>query len=577
MPPQGNSAPPGMRVSPRLPPPQGIPPGMLIAQARQPPPAMPPSAMGQMPPAMPPPGAPMQRPPSPGMPPPGAPQMPPRPAMPPAAPPGQMPQAGGAPPPPSAPQAMPPGLAQLARGAQAPGGPAAIPGQQPQRDAAMRLNPAELARLGRNGDSVVAHLTPGEIEIPPEIQSPQLLTAIRKAFDRFGVSPSQFTAGSPASSQNPRTGMPEYSIWSAIVPAAAAIVSAYFAPELLPEEYAADYGAAASAAGAAIGGAAGSAAVGDSGQQSLINGLGYGAGTYLGGMLTGANDVTAANTAENAAATGAGNSLTTDAAATQGTNAFGASGWTDTTPSDFGPAVPVAGASGAAAAGNTTAANAATSALPSGASQAAATQNAGLIQSVQANALPQGNAPLGGAPAYQTVPVGPNGLNFVGAGGSNAPANLTNFDTNPAAAGTENAGSTGVSGTLTPAQAANTGYPTVKPEALPASYSDPYTTPGQFSGKSFLNYATSGAGKGLLLGGIGAGLIPTSTSTKTGTASLPAYFTNTLAPLNTNYNQLLGNNQPIGANFTGFNPVKAVSGQPYDFYTGSYYPTSTAS
>lgn len=68
----------------------------------------------------------------------------------------------------------------------------------------------QMAAQGRNGDSLMAHMSPGEIAIPPQVQTRQLLDAIRQAFAHFGIDINQFTAGSPASSRNPATGAPQY-------------------------------------------------------------------------------------------------------------------------------------------------------------------------------------------------------------------------------------------------------------------------------------------------------------------------------------------------------------------------------
>jgi hypothetical protein len=200
--------------------------------------------------------------------------MPPQGQMPPGAPPQQPPQpppqlAASRMMPPGAPQGgMPPGLAQLA-GAGGQGG-------RPN------LSPQEMAHLGRGGDTLVAHLTPGEIEVPPQVQTPKLLADLREAFGKVGASPQQFTAGSPQSSVNPQSGIPEYNIWSAILPAALGLGGAFLAPELLPAAMA-GYGGLAAAGGAALGSGIGTAATGGNLGQSALSALGAGAGTYIGG------------------------------------------------------------------------------------------------------------------------------------------------------------------------------------------------------------------------------------------------------------------------------------------------------
>jgi hypothetical protein len=216
-----------------------------------------------------------QMPPRPGMQPPGPPGMAPPGASPqgapPPQPPGPMSQIPPMPVPP--PQGAPnPNLAAFARMAQGHTG-----GQQP------RLTPAEMAHLGRFGDQVIAHLTPGEMTVPPEVQTPKILHDLQQAFSRVGVSPQQFTAGSPASSVNPNTGAPEYSLWSAILPVLGAVGGAVAAPYT---------GGLSVPAGMAIGGALGGAAGGlaDHGTaaQIALQAAGGGAGGYLGGAMGGA-------------------------------------------------------------------------------------------------------------------------------------------------------------------------------------------------------------------------------------------------------------------------------------------------
>jgi hypothetical protein len=179
----------------------------------------------------------------PGSPPPGGP---------PGAPPGGM--AGG--PPPSPPGGMPPGAPP----------PIPQPGQA-----------AQLAQQGRFGDSIIAHVTPGEISVPPQIQTPQLIAALQQAFARAGVSLPQFTAGSPQTSHNPATGAPELSLWSALLPILGA-VGGGVAGSVIP-----GLGTAAGAAlGGGLGGAAGGLADHQSGLGVGLSALGGAAGGYFG-------------------------------------------------------------------------------------------------------------------------------------------------------------------------------------------------------------------------------------------------------------------------------------------------------
>jgi hypothetical protein len=75
-----------------------------------------------------------------------------------------------------------------------------------------------MGKLGRFGDTIVAHLTPGEITIPIQLQSPSVLKAIREEFARVKVDPSKFVAGSPTGSHNPQTGAQEFSFLGGFMP-----------------------------------------------------------------------------------------------------------------------------------------------------------------------------------------------------------------------------------------------------------------------------------------------------------------------------------------------------------------------
>jgi hypothetical protein len=150
----------------------------------------------------------------------------------------------------------------------------------------MRLTPAEMARLGRNGDSIVAHLTPGEIAVPPQVQTPKVLATLQNAFQQAGVQEDQFTAGSPQSSHNPQTGAPEYNFLSALLPMVLGAGASFLAPWALPGVFGAG-GALAGAGGSALAGglgsALGSAIGGGNTQQALMAGLGGAAGNFFGG------------------------------------------------------------------------------------------------------------------------------------------------------------------------------------------------------------------------------------------------------------------------------------------------------
>lgn len=155
--------------------------------------------------------------------------------------------------------------------------------QQGQNPAMQRHTPQELAALGRLGDNTVAHLTKGEIAVPPQVQTPKVLATLKHAFEKKGAPPQNFVAGSPTSSTNPATGMPEYNFWSSVLPIALSVGGGILGGPL----------------GAAAGGFAGSMIggkdVGDSLLSGALSGVGdYGVGSILGdsaASVTGSPDI----------------------------------------------------------------------------------------------------------------------------------------------------------------------------------------------------------------------------------------------------------------------------------------------
>ena len=65
-----------------------------------------------------------------------------------------------------------------------------------------------LARLGRNEDSMLAHVAPGEMVVPPVI-SPLTQQAIQQEMMAVGLDPNEYTVGQ-GMSINPITGMAEF-------------------------------------------------------------------------------------------------------------------------------------------------------------------------------------------------------------------------------------------------------------------------------------------------------------------------------------------------------------------------------
>lgn len=156
-------------------------------------------------------------------------------------------------------------------------------GQPVQNPGMQRHTPQELAALGRLGDNTVAHLTKGEIAVPPQVQTPKVLATLKHAFEKKGAPPQNFVAGSPTSSTNPATGMPEYNFWSSVLPIALSVGGGILGGPL----------------GAAAGGFAGSMIggkdVGDSLLSGALSGVGdYGVGSILGdsaASVTGSPDI----------------------------------------------------------------------------------------------------------------------------------------------------------------------------------------------------------------------------------------------------------------------------------------------
>lgn len=84
------------------------------------------------------------------------------------------------------------------------------PGQSmPQDDMSQNMQ-SFAEQTGRGGDSVLGHLTPGEIVIPIDAQTETLLMAIRDAFEEMGVNPREFVVGDSENKINSQTGNPEY-------------------------------------------------------------------------------------------------------------------------------------------------------------------------------------------------------------------------------------------------------------------------------------------------------------------------------------------------------------------------------
>jgi hypothetical protein len=69
----------------------------------------------------------------------------------------------------------------------------------------------QIEGAGRDTDTVVGHLTAGEIVIPAQIASqPEVQKIIMAIFEGNKVSMDEFTVGHPSNKKNPETGYPEF-------------------------------------------------------------------------------------------------------------------------------------------------------------------------------------------------------------------------------------------------------------------------------------------------------------------------------------------------------------------------------
>ena len=70
---------------------------------------------------------------------------------------------------------------------------------------------AELAAQGRGGDSVLAHLTPGEVVLPAEMfDDPQFEATVESRFNELDLDPERYVVGMGIASLNANTGLEEF-------------------------------------------------------------------------------------------------------------------------------------------------------------------------------------------------------------------------------------------------------------------------------------------------------------------------------------------------------------------------------
>ena len=69
-----------------------------------------------------------------------------------------------------------------------------------------------MEQYGRNGDTMMGHLTPGETVVPQQVlqQNPQIARGLGRAFQDAGADPTRYVVGSGSNSINPMTGEPEF-------------------------------------------------------------------------------------------------------------------------------------------------------------------------------------------------------------------------------------------------------------------------------------------------------------------------------------------------------------------------------
>jgi len=86
---------------------------------------------------------------------------------------------------------------------------------------------------GRGTDTVMAHLSLGEVVIPRAfLDDPQVMQVLQQIFQAAGMDMAEFTVGDPANKINPETGYPEFFSFKKIFRALAPLALSYFAPGL---------------------------------------------------------------------------------------------------------------------------------------------------------------------------------------------------------------------------------------------------------------------------------------------------------------------------------------------------------
>lgn len=91
-------------------------------------------------------------------------------------------------------------------------------------------------QAGRGTDTVMAHMSLGEVVIPREFLSdPQVMEMLQMLFQSSGADMAEFTVGDPSNKINPETGYPEFGFFKSlgkIAKVAAPLALSYFAPSI---------------------------------------------------------------------------------------------------------------------------------------------------------------------------------------------------------------------------------------------------------------------------------------------------------------------------------------------------------
>ena len=103
---------------------------------------------------------------------------------------------------------------------------AAIGSEAPMGEMAM-----ELAGAGRGGDSMLAHLTPGEVVLPlGMMDDPEFERAVENRFNQLDLNPEEYVAGLGIASLNPITGLEEFGFFKKLAKSVKKVVKKVVRP-----------------------------------------------------------------------------------------------------------------------------------------------------------------------------------------------------------------------------------------------------------------------------------------------------------------------------------------------------------